>query len=198
MRFTATAAAAMVGVAAASYAPEGHYEAPSNSTKPEDVYTTEVVTAYTTFCPVATEIEHGGQTYTATASETLTITNCAEGCTVTKPAETHPATYPAESHPVEVPVTTSASAEAPEETHRVEQSPEEPEHAPSAPAPVAPVYPTGNATAPEPAPVPSGTGAPAPSGTDSEGAPIQSGNAASRFSVGAAGLLAMFGLVAAL
>ena len=52
MRFTATAAAAMVGVAAASYAPEGHYEAPSNSTKPEDVYTTEVVTAYTTFCPV--------------------------------------------------------------------------------------------------------------------------------------------------
>ncbi len=29
-------------------------------------YTTEVVTAVTTYCPAATEITHGGQTYTVT------------------------------------------------------------------------------------------------------------------------------------
>ncbi|MCJ1285711.1 hypothetical protein MMC26_005052 [Xylographa opegraphella] len=46
------------------------------------VYTTEVVTAYTTYCPAATSIVHGNQTYTATEATTLTITNCP--CTVTK------------------------------------------------------------------------------------------------------------------
>jgi len=50
------------------------------------VYTTDVVTAYTTFCPEATTITHGSHTYTATASQTLTITNCP--CTVTKPVVT--------------------------------------------------------------------------------------------------------------
>lgn len=29
-------------------------------------YTTEVVTAFTTFCPSATEVVHGGSTYTVT------------------------------------------------------------------------------------------------------------------------------------
>lgn len=39
--------------------------------------TTEVVTAITTFCPEATTIVPGnGKTYTATKSETLTITDC--------------------------------------------------------------------------------------------------------------------------
>ncbi|MCJ1383728.1 hypothetical protein MMC17_006842 [Xylographa soralifera] len=47
------------------------------------VYTTEVVTAYTTYCPAATSIVHGNQTYTVTEATTLTITNCP--CTVTKP-----------------------------------------------------------------------------------------------------------------
>lgn len=32
----------------------------------DTVYVTEVVTAYTTYCPVATQITHGGQTYTVT------------------------------------------------------------------------------------------------------------------------------------
>lgn len=32
----------------------------------DTVYVTEVVTAYTTYCPAATEITHGGQTYTVT------------------------------------------------------------------------------------------------------------------------------------
>ncbi|KAG0649141.1 Clock-controlled 6 [Hyphodiscus hymeniophilus] len=47
------------------------------------VYTTDVVTAYTTFCPEATTITHGTWTYTATASETVTVTNCP--CTISKP-----------------------------------------------------------------------------------------------------------------
>lgn len=47
------------------------------------VYTTKVVTAYTTFCPGATTLVHNGQTYTASASQTLTITNCP--CTITTP-----------------------------------------------------------------------------------------------------------------
>ncbi|KAF5019040.1 hypothetical protein F66182_8961 [Fusarium sp. NRRL 66182] len=46
-------------------------------------YTTEVVTAYTTYCPAPTEITHGGKTYTVTEATTLTITDCP--CTVTKP-----------------------------------------------------------------------------------------------------------------
>ncbi|ROW13346.1 hypothetical protein VPNG_05461 [Cytospora leucostoma] len=49
-------------------------------------YTTEVVTAVTTFCPAATEITHAGTTYTITEATTLTITDCP--CTITKPVTT--------------------------------------------------------------------------------------------------------------
>ncbi|KAI8669331.1 hypothetical protein NCS57_00747900 [Fusarium keratoplasticum] len=49
-------------------------------------YTTEVVTAYTTYCPGPTEITHGGKTYTITEATTLTITDCP--CTITKPVIT--------------------------------------------------------------------------------------------------------------
>jgi hypothetical protein len=49
-------------------------------------YTTETVTALTTYCPYATEITHGGTTYTVTEATTLTITNCP--CTVTRPITT--------------------------------------------------------------------------------------------------------------
>lgn len=49
-------------------------------------YTTEVVTAYTTYCPEPTEITHGGKTYTITEATTFTITDCP--CTVTKPVTT--------------------------------------------------------------------------------------------------------------
>lgn len=51
-------------------------------------YTTEVVTAYTTYCPGPTEIVHGDKTYTVTEATTLTITDCP--CTVTKPVHTAP------------------------------------------------------------------------------------------------------------
>ncbi|TVY29565.1 Clock-controlled protein [Lachnellula hyalina] len=54
-------------------------------------YTTEVHTAYTTVCPASTELTFNGVTYTATASTTLTITNCP--CTVVKPVSTSAAVY---------------------------------------------------------------------------------------------------------
>lgn len=52
MKFSAVAVAALVAGASA------HYN--------ETVYTTEVVTAYTTYCPSATTITHGTKTYTVT------------------------------------------------------------------------------------------------------------------------------------
>jgi len=65
MRFAVAAAAAgLAGVAVAQ-----------NATV-SDVYVTDVVTAYTTFCPEATKITHAGQTYTVSQATTLTITNC--------------------------------------------------------------------------------------------------------------------------
>lgn len=47
------------------------------------VYTTEVLTALTTYCPAATTLVHGSKTYTVTEATTLTITDCP--CTVSKP-----------------------------------------------------------------------------------------------------------------
>ncbi|KAI1005440.1 hypothetical protein K3495_g2781 [Podosphaera aphanis] len=54
-------------------------------------YTTEVLTAYTTICPNATQIIFDQVTYTATESTTLTITNCP--CTVIKPIYTTSSVY---------------------------------------------------------------------------------------------------------
>jgi len=49
-------------------------------------YTTEIVTALTTWCPASTQVTYGGSTYTVTEATTLTITNCP--CTITKPVTT--------------------------------------------------------------------------------------------------------------
>ena len=46
-------------------------------------YTTQVVTALTTYCPAATQVTHNGVTYTVTSATTLTITNCP--CTISMP-----------------------------------------------------------------------------------------------------------------
>jgi hypothetical protein len=73
MRFSTAVAASAAFVAGANA--WGNYTGP--------VYTTEVVTAFTTFCPEATKITHGGVTYAVTEATTLTITNCP--CTVTRP-----------------------------------------------------------------------------------------------------------------
>lgn len=190
MRYAITAAA-MAGVAVASWSPDmgsGHgswgppaHGPPSNGTW-GDSYTTEVVTAYTTYCPAATEITHGGTTYSVTEATTLTLP-CEYGCTITKPVSS----APAESTPYSPVTTETSSAVAP--------PPYSSAPAPSSPVAPIPVYPTGNGTLP--APVPSGTGS-YTSATEGSPIPEQTGNGASALSAGAAGILAVFGLVAAL
>jgi len=76
MQFKAVSVLALAATASASYG-YGY----SNVS-----YTTEVVTAYTTYCPEATQLTYNGQTYTITEATTLTITNCP--CTVSKPVYT--------------------------------------------------------------------------------------------------------------
>jgi len=210
MRFAAAVAAAtMAGLATASVAPLDH---PKNGTAP--AYVTEVVTAYTTFCPEATEITHAGETYTVSSATTLTITNCPGGkshrsmpvitsftnihlgCTVVKPATSsvvsvcNDCSTSAPSAPA-VPVTTELPSETPV-APTAPTSPVEPAHE----TPVAPVapYPSSNGTTPIAAPAPSGTGAPSESTT--EAAPFE--GAASALTATGAGILAIFGLVAAL
>ncbi|KKY19466.1 putative gpi anchored serine-threonine rich protein [Diplodia seriata] len=79
-------------------------------------YVTEIVTAYTTFCPYATELTHNGKTYTVTKPTTLTITDCPGGCTVTKPVYTSVVTdckscSASASASVSAPVPTSSSVQ---------------------------------------------------------------------------------------
>jgi len=86
MQYSAVAVLALAATASASYAyGNGTASVPV-------VYTTEVHTAYTTVCPAATQLTYNGITYTATASQTLTITNCP--CTVVKPVYTTSAVAP--------------------------------------------------------------------------------------------------------
>jgi len=75
MRFSTVAAAAAFVAGTNAW---------SNHTGP--AYVTEVVTAYTTYCPGPTKITHGHKTYTVTKATTLTISDCP--CTVTTPAPT--------------------------------------------------------------------------------------------------------------
>ncbi|KAL8697010.1 MAG: hypothetical protein Q9201_007356 [Fulgogasparrea decipioides] len=96
-----TASAALVAGAAAH----------GNGTQPIQ-YTTEILTAYTTYCPASTQITHGGQTYTVTEATTLTITNCP--CTVTKPVISTPIVYCSTCPPTSaVPVVPTTSAVIP-------------------------------------------------------------------------------------
>jgi len=70
-------------------------------------YTTETVTSYTTYCPVATTVTQGTKTYTATAGQTLTITDCP--CTLKRPVTTTPAPAPPAGTAPPVYVTTTVS-----------------------------------------------------------------------------------------
>ncbi|KAH9827532.1 Clock-controlled protein 6 [Teratosphaeria destructans] len=71
------AAAALFGAVAAAHAYNG---------TASDVYVTEVVTAFTTYCPYATEVPvGGGSTITVSEATTLVVTSCSGGCTLTHP-----------------------------------------------------------------------------------------------------------------
>lgn len=95
MQFSVLALAAFAASAAAHY----------NGTV---TYTTQVVTNYVTVCPSATTITHGGVTYTAKPSETLTITG---PVTIVKPVTTSSVVIckscPATSAPVYTNATTA-------------------------------------------------------------------------------------------
>ncbi|KAI4183482.1 MAG: hypothetical protein L6R41_005368 [Letrouitia leprolyta] len=153
-----TASAALVAGAAAHY----------NGTEPIQ-YTTEIVTAYTTYCPAATQITHGGQTYTVTSATTLTITNCP--CTVTKPVSSAPVVYCSTCTPTSpvVPVVPSSSVVVPPVVSVPTAGPVSPSATPVVPVPVTPVTPvspvvpvgTGSSVV-VPPPVVTGTGSPIP------------------------------------
>jgi hypothetical protein len=69
----------------------------------------QVVTAYTTFCPVATTIVHANQTYTVTSATTLTITNCPGGCTISSQV---PAAQASQSAPANAAPANNAPAQS--------------------------------------------------------------------------------------
>merc|ERR1712232_440352 len=135
MRFTAAVAAA--GLAGAATA--AHMGNSTMAASASDVYVTDVVTAYTTYCPEPTKITHKGETYTVSEATTLTITNCPGGCTVTKPAS---------SAVVSVCSTCSSAPYVPETTAPAETAPVEttPVALPSPSG--APYYPSANGTSP--------------------------------------------------
>jgi hypothetical protein len=81
MKFAATLVTLAVG-AMASKSFEPSY------TTDNVVYTTEVVTAITTYCPEPTTVTYGESTYTVTEATTLTITDCEAGCTIKVPVTT--------------------------------------------------------------------------------------------------------------
>ena len=66
----------------ASWDPSYSYSSSSTSVS----YTTTVVASLTTFCPFATTITHGVNTYTVESATTLTITDCP--CTISLPVYT--------------------------------------------------------------------------------------------------------------
>jgi hypothetical protein len=84
MKFTA----AFLALAAGAMANKS-FETSSTSTgsfiepTPSVTYTTEIVTAITTYCPGPTTVTHGGSTYTVTEATTLTISDCP--CTIKVP-----------------------------------------------------------------------------------------------------------------
>lgn len=136
MRF-ATIAAVFSAVAGAS----------ANVIKNGTAYTTtEVVTAYTTYCPFPTTIVENNKTYTVTKATTLTISNCP--CTrTTVYTTTLPTTACAGKCSVSVPVGTGHGPAPTISSNPVYPNGTIPTSKPSAPA--------GNGTKPVPTSAPS-------------------------------------------
>lgn len=84
----AAAGLSIVSAHSSSSSSPAHSSPSSSSSSPHSnvTYTTQVVTAYTTYCPSPTKITHGTHTYTVTEPTTLTITDCP--CTVSVPVYT--------------------------------------------------------------------------------------------------------------
>ncbi|KAG5366781.1 hypothetical protein CJU89_1223 [Yarrowia sp. B02] len=109
---------------------------------------TNVVTAYTTYCPYPTEIVEGNKTYTVTEATTLTITDCPCTRTTTVVTET---------------ITTCPVSEFP--TEPITEGPKPTESKPVVPVPVE--------SKPAPSPKPEES-KPAPSPKPEESKPVES------------------------
>lgn len=169
-------------------------------------YVTEVVTAYTTFCPSPTVLVHGLKTYTVTEATTLVITDCP--CTVTKPVITKPVVPAVPTHKPEEPSVPVVHATSAPEVPVVHTSSE----AVHAPSPIAPVHVgTGVPSVPSQAPLsppifhnstvgvpPAGTGTAPPVGsaTTTGNIPAFTGAATKAFAASGAGLVGVLGLFA--
>ncbi|CAI7635410.1 unnamed protein product [Penicillium bialowiezense] len=133
--------------------------------------TTEVVTAYTTYCPEATSIVHGSQTYSISTPGHITMTN--GPYTVTRPIQTSTVTQ-CQSCSTAVPQVSASSV------------------------PLIPVAPTAAASTPL-IPNAEATGsAGASAGTPSPSMPAYNAGAANAAAGAGAGLVAVFGAVALL
>jgi len=80
-----------------------------------ETWVTTTVDVFTTVCPLATHLTFNGVTYTATASETITITNCPCTLSYYKPAQTpgpHPV-YSNTTKPANGPVGTGSPVTTP-------------------------------------------------------------------------------------
>lgn len=144
-------------------------------------YTTEVVTAYETYCPGPTTITYGQKTYTVSKATTLTITDCP--CTISKPvyttskgsttaATTAPTTYATVTPPSSKPTTAVPTT-----------------YYPTGNSTLTTVKPTGGATTPT-------TYAPgSPSGTPT-GTAIPTAGAGKAAAISGAGLAGVLGLFA--
>jgi hypothetical protein len=145
-------------------------------------YTTEVVTAYETYCPAPTTITYGQSTYTVSEATTLTITDCP--CTISKPVYT---TSKASTVPTTAP-TTYATVTPPSSkpTTAVPTT-----YYPTGNSTLTTVKPTGGATTPttyapgSPSSTPTGTAIPT----------AGAGKAAALSGAGLAGVLGLFAYV---
>lgn len=205
MRF-AVATAAVAGLAGVAVADGGwgnHEGSWGSSAAPNatatsaasEVWVTDVVTAFTTYCPYATQLTHGGSTYTVSSATTLTITNCP--CTITRPASSAwTGSWGSSSESSASPVTESSSVWTSQSwsSESASVSPVTTAYSSAVwTSPVSPIttsapYPSGNAT---------WTATASSYSTSSSPAAATYTGAASQLSVGG-GLLALFGLVAAL
>lgn len=150
-------------------------------------YTTEVVTAYETYCPGPTTITYGQKTYTVSKATTLTITDCP--CTISKPVYTTSkgSTTAATTGPTTAP-TTYATVTPPSSkpTTAVPTT-----YYPTGNSTLTTVKPTGGATTPTTYAPGSPSGTPTGTAIPTAGA----GKAAAMSGAGLAGVLGLFAYV---
>lgn len=145
-----------------------------------DTTVTDVISEYTTYCPEATTLTHGGMTYTVSTATTLTITSCPGGCSQSAAV------------PTMAPTTSAAVPYSPVETSAMSA----PVYGPGSSsatwatsvAGAVPYYPTGSSNATMPA----GTGSPSAPASQ----PASYTGAASNVAAGA--MVGFSGLIAAL